>query len=321
MIQLLEVIVAMEKLKDIDVEGNGIDLGEMFEINDKGDFIVDSEGYVIWKAGMQTAAEEILSMANDLGEDSDLYKALDNVNINGISLRKMLTDAKEGAKLTEKEAKLYHASLAALYKAMLSGDYNEEEIAASMKEVLSGTGYEGEIDVGDWHLTLKHGYVLERDSEGKFIVDGKKFEDEDTALKAQAAITLDGLLGDKKDINLDTGAVTYHGAIDATVEVDITEDQVTYTAHVEDYTVTSTTKEGIAAAIKTASMLSGKEWTDTATNAEDENNTLTYTMKYKASAVVDMEVDVETGKVNYKPENFFTSKPDADTMHLLSDIH
>jgi len=31
MIQLLETVVAMEELGDIDVEGNGIDFGELFE--------------------------------------------------------------------------------------------------------------------------------------------------------------------------------------------------------------------------------------------------------------------------------------------------
>jgi len=145
----------MEKLGDIDVEGNGIDLSEMFKVGADGSFILDEEGYVQWQAGMQKSAEKILAMADELGKDSDLYKGLDNVKVNGVSLRKMFTDAKEGVKLTENEAKAYHATIAAFYKAMLSNDYNEDSIMASIKEVLSGTGYEGELDIGDLRLTFK----------------------------------------------------------------------------------------------------------------------------------------------------------------------
>jgi len=144
--------------------------------------------------------------------------------------------------------------------------------------VLAGTGYEGEIDIGDMHLTFKQGYVLERDSEGHYIVDNKKFNDEETALNAMAANQLEDLLGQAKDIDTETGEVTYHGAMDATVKVDVTADKTTYTAHVGEYTVTSTSREGIAAAIKTATMLSGKDWEDTASNAENTDNALTYTI-------------------------------------------
>jgi len=166
----------------------------------------------------------------------------------------MLSDAKEGMKLSEQDAKAYHATLAAFYKAMLSGDYDENNIMASIKEVLSGTGYEGNIDVGDMHLTFRQGYVLERDANGMFKVDGKEFKDETTALNAMAASQLGDLLTGKKTINTETGAVTYHGAVDTTVKIDV--DNKKYEASFSNGgAVSATSKDLLTAAIQTYTLL------------------------------------------------------------------
>jgi len=42
----------------------------------------------------------------------------------------------------------------AFYLAAKSGNYDLDNVLASIKEVLAGTGYEGDIDVGDVHLTF-----------------------------------------------------------------------------------------------------------------------------------------------------------------------
>lgn len=310
MIQLLETIVAMEKLGDIDVEGNGIDLSEMFKVGADGSFILDEEGYVQWQAGMQKSAEKILAMADEFGKDSDLYKGLDNVKVNGVSLRKMFTDAKEGVKLTENEAKAYHATIAAFYKAMLSNDYSEDSIMASIKEVLGGTGYEGELDIGDLHLTFKQGYVLERDSEGHYIVEGQQFNDEGAALNAMAASQLEGLLGSAKDIDTKTGAITYHSAIDTTVTVDVENNK--YSASFSNGgSVSSSTQAGLAAAIEAYALLNPEDFAqkEGGANAASGETKTSFTITLKTGITANVEAEVVEGE--WKITNI-TGKDNSD---------
>ena len=327
MIQLMETIVAMEQLGDITGEDNEINIKDILpdiKWDDQGNVIAAgefSEGYAAWR---QSMIDQLKLTEKDKGYNKDLQDALKGIFIgegeNKFSLADIINwnETKfAGADKAVQDA--YMAMLTAFSAAAKSGDYDLDNIMASVKQVLAGTGYEGEIDIGDMHLTFKQGYVLERDSEGHYIVDNKKFNDEETALNAMAANQLEDLLGQAKDIDTETGEVTYHGAMDATVKVDVTADKTTYTAHVGEYTVTSTSREGIAAAIKTATMLSGKDWEDTASNAENTDNALTYTIQQNASAVVNVTVDTKVGTVTYSTDN-----PDLgrqrDSKILLEDL-
>jgi len=84
MIQLLETVVAMEKLGDIDIDkDNVLDLGEIFDVKydpEDSDRIIEILNTYTEK--FQTAAQKILDSAKD---NKDLTKALDEmkVTVNG----------------------------------------------------------------------------------------------------------------------------------------------------------------------------------------------------------------------------------------------
>jgi len=145
LISLLEVIVAMEQLKDIDADFDGeLDLSEIFE-----DWDVETGDPKKFTDKMSTAAQNILDYADSLGENSDLYKALDSVNINGYTIREILDDATDGIKNLDISAEQYQAAIDALYQAMLSNDYDLDNIGESLMNILSSAGLDSvAIDVG-----------------------------------------------------------------------------------------------------------------------------------------------------------------------------
>ena len=55
LIAMLELIVAMEDLGDIDINGNGIEFDELFELKDDGtrDYTKFNEAYTNWIAGLK----------------------------------------------------------------------------------------------------------------------------------------------------------------------------------------------------------------------------------------------------------------------------
>jgi len=58
----------------------------------------------------------------------------------------------------------------------LSGDYDLDSLFTSIRDVLASTDFEGDIDVGDLHITVKQGTVLERDKDDNYIIDGHLFK-------------------------------------------------------------------------------------------------------------------------------------------------
>ena len=295
MIQLMETIVAMEKLGDIDVDGNGIDFSEMFTA-----FSWDQTNHEIatyaWKEGMQTAAQNILDYADKLGPDSDLYKGLSNVQANGVSLRTMFEQASKNIEVSKKDAEAYHAVMAAFYKAVQSGDYSNENIMKSIKEVLGSTGYEGEIQVGDLKLKFHQGVALERDKDGKYILpDGQKTTDADVAAQAMKADSLDALkaAAEKTETDAETGEVTYTFAEGVTVEVTVDAENH-YKAHIPNVgTITANSKEELQAGITAVAKLE-----NIALNAENKV-TFTYTTEAGIQTIVTVDMtDAENPKVN-----------------------
>ena len=336
MIQLMETIVAMEQLGDIDVEGDGIDFSNLFEMTFNEDTKEWETNFEKFSKGYEQYRDYVLKRI-----DEKKYPELFNKDLaEGVNKTKLKVSDQEfifGDLLKMEPSELakhaedglgdaYAAVLSAYKTAALSGDYDENHIMESIKAILAGTGFNGDIDIGDMHLTFKQGYVLERDSEGHYIVEGQQFNNEKTALNAMAAAELEDLLGKAKDINTETGEVTYHGAMDATVEVSIDSDTVTYTAHVGEYTVTSTSREGIAGAIKTATMLSGEEWNNiNETSDETGNSTFSFTIQQEGSAEISLTVDTKIGEVKYKlPDSYngndFENPINQKTTKLLGNL-
>jgi len=97
MIQLMETVVAMEKLGKIDVNNdNTLDLGEIFKVkyDDKG-FQLNEAYWDQFTDKFKEVAGKILA---DAESDKELMAALKGVVVNGYSLHDIFQDAIDGVK-------------------------------------------------------------------------------------------------------------------------------------------------------------------------------------------------------------------------------
>jgi len=87
LISLLETIVAMEGLADIDVEGNGIDIGDLLTVNatDNEGNVTDAEYkpiYEAWRQDMVQKFRDYCNSKNEKGEATvnvDLGRAMEGI--------------------------------------------------------------------------------------------------------------------------------------------------------------------------------------------------------------------------------------------------
>ena len=194
MIQLMETIVAMEQLGDIDVEGNGIDFSDLFKSTYnqdtrqwERDFEQFSEGY---KRYRNYVLERIDKEKYPEKFNEDLANGVNNTRIKVGGQEFIFGDLLklEPAKLHEQAngelGEAYAAVLQAYKQAALSGDYSESSIFTSIKEVLTESGFSGEIDLGNMHLIFKAGDVITtvKDSEGNIHYYGEDGTDLGTDL-------------------------------------------------------------------------------------------------------------------------------------------
>jgi len=82
-IQMLEALVAFEKLGDIDINNDGV-----FNMKDMFNFDENNEPIAEYTAGFQAKRDEILKASE---ANKDLQKALDNFRIRNVTLRQLLT--------------------------------------------------------------------------------------------------------------------------------------------------------------------------------------------------------------------------------------
>lgn len=295
MIQLMETIVAMEQLGDIDLDSdNTLDLGEIFKVK------YDEKGFQLNEAYWDQFTDKFKEVAGkilaDAESNEDLMTALKDVVVNGYSLHDMFQDAIDGVKDLPIDAQAYTAVMNAFYKAAISGDYNLDNIMASVKEVLAGTGFEGEIVIGDYKLTFQYGVVLEEGKDGKYHVGDKTFNkgQEKAAARATAVDSLDTLKNAGKEINGETGEVKVTSQVVANVDYDV--DTKTYTINFveEGYSATATSKAGADLAIATYARLTGKNLDAADTVTEP----ITFTLHQEGA--VDVEVTLVNGEVTTK---------------------
>lgn len=185
MIQMLETIVAMEKLGDIDGNGNKhIEIDDLFP-----------------KIDFNNGTQKI----KDLAGLDDFVKAagesLNNITVNGESLAKMISRAREIG-LNETEAKNFTAVIDSLYQMYTSGEYNLDDLYGSIQRVMGTSGFEGTIELGDNKVYIKKGATIVEttDEEGKTIYRdsaGNTYSDMDEAL-ARSTLAPYNLDKDKK---------------------------------------------------------------------------------------------------------------------------
>ena len=202
MIQLLEVVVAMEDLREIDIQGdkdNQLDLDELF----------DTEGGLLFaKQDTQEWAANIIKQAE---ENEDLANALKTLYIGDQSLISILQKLSDpNATFTFDEANQYQKILQAFYNAYLNGDYDLDNLQKSILDIFSKEfGDVDTIQVGDKKFAIGYGVTLEPNENGEYEAsDGFKSTNIKEALQHQALLDA--------GIDPETGEITFDEKIGST---------------------------------------------------------------------------------------------------------
>lgn len=182
LIQMLEVIVAMEKLSDISGEDTTIDLGDI--VIEGPDGTSFNEEYTKWVGNIKDLIDK-----NSKNYNKDLADAFNNIKIEGISLAEIL-DYNETQLIGENESfgKAYASLINAMVKAAKSGNYDLNNIAESVQQELAAAGLFDTpitIDVGNTTLIFtSHGQasVDWSDEDIKNILDAGKTKEELTKI-------------------------------------------------------------------------------------------------------------------------------------------
>jgi len=140
LIALLETIVAMEELSDIDIEGDGIDIGNILSVNwdSEGNPVDDAEfteGYNRWR---QSIIEQITEYNEDGSKNAkfnkDLADAMGKIKLDGHILSDIISwDANDLANMGKEFNESYAKLMDAMVKAAVSGDYDLDNIAESVQ--------------------------------------------------------------------------------------------------------------------------------------------------------------------------------------------
>ena len=293
MIKLMETIVAMEKLGDVDVGGNGIiDFEEIFDV--KG---LDKNSKEYYESinkftGQWEESTEKLNTWLNSDEGKETKKSLEAVKVSWGDTNTSMLDllgkkSKDVAGWTEEQKTTYAATMKAFYAAAKSGDFSEENIVKSIREVLAGTGFTGDIEVGDIKLTFHQGVALERDKEGNYVVGDTKFTDPNLAAQAMKAASIEPLkeAAEETQVDKETGAVTYTYANNVTVTVTCDAQGVYKAVLSNGDVITADSEKALQVGILTAVKLDP----DVTLAAEE-----TVTFKYTANGQAELEITVDT---------------------------
>lgn len=146
-IQLLETIVAMEEISDIDIDNDGIELGELFTVTE-----YDEDGIADSWTDIESLTEEHSKFLTNLLEkakkDEKLLNNLNGTKINNLSLLEIFTAVSEGQYGVLHKAGLsieqYLGLMQGIEKMVESGNYDLESVLSSVSEQLmqgfSGSG-------------------------------------------------------------------------------------------------------------------------------------------------------------------------------------
>ncbi len=194
-IKLLETVVAMEKLGDIDANGNGVinidDIFPSFDINSSNNKLREMAGL---DAFIEAAGE-----------------GLENIVINGESLKNLINRAKvEG--VGAEEAQNLTEIMNSLYQMYQSGDYNLDNLYNSIQQIMASSKFNGTLQLGESILHIKNGAIIvevEDEKGGKLFQDaqGNSYSTLEEAT-ARAAVQAQGVKNDTIEYNKDDYTAT-----------------------------------------------------------------------------------------------------------------
>ena len=178
MIQLLETIVAMEKLGDITGGDNTIDLTDLFP-----EFTSDTDKQVL----------------NNITGFNDFVKAagdnLDTIVINGEKLSDTIKRA-QTVGLNKAEAENFTAIMNSLYQMYQSGEYNLDNIYDSIQQIMAASDFSGTIQLGDQTLIIQKGTTILETKDGKYQAPNGQTYDNLGEAVARTAVERQGSTGD-----------------------------------------------------------------------------------------------------------------------------
>ena len=298
MIQLMETVVAMEKLSDVDVNANNkLDLNEMFEIE------YEDDGTTIKKIGAfkdtyRTALADLIAWANtDAGAQfkEATQKMLISWDGANMSMWDFLNISESTiAGWTDEMKGKYAKIVGAFYTAAKNGNYNLSDVLASSKQIFAESGYEGEISIGDMKLAFKYDASFEVGDDGKIHVGNQDFTYDDAGMHAaskyQHETQLNALKGIAYDYNSETEKVTYKNSIVTNVDYDV--EKGNYNIKFADGSSAFADSEaGASLAIATYAKMKGEEIGKVGNTAEP----VTFTIYQDGTA--DLEFTLQDGKV------------------------
>ena len=151
-IKVLEIVVAMENLGNIDVDGNNVfSIGDIFKLDAEGNPLPE------YTKEYQAFAEDLLKQAKT---NEDINEALEAVKINGITMKELLQDAADGMRNVNLSEQEYFAVMDAFVKAAQSGDWDLDNIFESVKDIINSSFPDGmTVDVGDKTFVISGGTV------------------------------------------------------------------------------------------------------------------------------------------------------------------
>jgi len=172
------------------------------------------------------------------------------------------------------------------YQAAISGDYNLDNIVASVREVLGGSGFEGEITVGDTKLTVHAGAVITTDKDGNYTVNGVNYGTNlDAATKgfhSQNVEVLSEAISSVSDT--ETGVTTYTLENGAEVVVDYNLETKEFIATLNGSTVRASSKAELEFAIAALARLES--------TSLEASETVSFHISQNGEAEVEVIVDI-----------------------------
>ena len=226
LIAMLELIVAMEQLGDITGEDTTIDLGDIFAVDGKPAALDNIEDINEFTKEFDQARQRLFDYLSK-PENAKAQEMFKNTKMKiGNEMRSMfdmMDPTKQFYDLFPKDltpeqkasaVQSYQGLINALYQAAISGNYNLDDIAGSLQEILNSTGYQFDdsfmLDVGDITYTVQSGVVVEAidwstDQAQKVLNQYKKdFDGDESKAKAQIVSEIQDYLNGKGQ----TGALT-----------------------------------------------------------------------------------------------------------------
>ena len=190
---MFETLVALEELGTVDVDLDGIlDFEEIFDVTG----LTEEARYTATKF-TSTFREVAQILYDKINNSDDLKTAFTAIKVNGYELYDLVQEAVTNEELTDALANLpsktYADMMNVLYQAAISGDYDVNNIASSLRQVLAESGEDTDISIeyGNFVINTKYGVSVKKTDNGTYkTASGTEYATVQEAVAAEALETI-----------------------------------------------------------------------------------------------------------------------------------